>query len=174
MSTPLLSAKLVELRKQSGYSQQEVADYLGLTREGYSHYERSAREPSLESLVKLCKLYHVDINELINEETILISSISSDLPQNMMQGYISGVEVGAGVALGGGLSSIAGNIAVNITGNIQHLLKLFTGKNSDLDLTNISKDDIATLAQYKKLNKKNQKEVQQFIKFKHFNSKGEK
>ena len=33
MSTPLLSAKLVELRQQFGYSQQDVADYLGMTRE---------------------------------------------------------------------------------------------------------------------------------------------
>lgn len=172
MSTPLLSAKLVELRKQSGYSQQEVADYLGLTREGYSHYERNARDPSLESLVKLCRLYHVDINELINEETILIPT---DSPQNMTQGHtmsrgaISGM--GGGMAIG---TSITGSIALNITSNMQHLLKLFTGKNADIDLTNLSKDDIATLAQYKKLNKKNQKEVQQFIKFKHFISRGEK
>ena len=54
-----------------------------------------------------------------------------------------------------------------ITDNINHFLKLFTGKNATLDLTDISKDDIALLAQYKKLDKESQKEVRQFIKFKH-------
>ena len=71
MSTPLLAAKLTELRQNSNYSQQDIADYLGMTREGYSHYERNAREPSLNALVKLCKLYQIDISELINEENVL-------------------------------------------------------------------------------------------------------
>ena len=38
MSTPLLAAKLAELRQSRGISQKELADYLGITREAYSHY----------------------------------------------------------------------------------------------------------------------------------------
>ena len=49
--------------------------------------------------------------------------------------------------------------AQTITNNINHFLKLFSGKNSSLDLTGISKDDIAVLSQYKKLSKQDQKEV---------------
>ena len=146
MSTPLLSAKLVELRQQHGYAQQEVADCLGLTREGYSHYERNAREPSLETLVKLSKLYQIDISELINENTILPS-------ENTITERTATVE------------SRAVEIP-RVTNNMNHFLKLFTGKNTAIDLTDISKEDISVLAQYKKLDRQSQKEVRQFIKFK--------
>lgn len=147
MSTPLLAAKLVELRQQFNYSQVEVAAYLGMTREGYSHYERNSREPNLEALMKLSHLYKIDISELINEKTIPVSSKDRNL------------------------SSTAASSTNTITDNINHFLKIFTGKNSNLNLTDISKEDIAVLAQYKKLNKQCQKEVRQFIKFKHYITK---
>ena len=155
MSMPLLSAKLIELRQQFGYSQQDIADYLRLTREGYSHYERNTREPSLEVLVKLCKLYQIDISELVNEKTVLPTETTS-------------LNVGGGMAIG---KTIFSPSAQTITNNINHFLKLFIGKNSSLDLTGISKDDIAVLSQYKKLSKQDQKEVRQFIKFKQSLSK---
>lgn len=145
MSVPLLAAKLVELRQQFNYSQLEVADYLGITREGYSHYERNVREPSLETLMKLSRLYKIDISLLINEKTIPVpDNVSSE-------------------------NSTINNAPSDnaITNNINHFLKIFTGKNSRLDLTEITKEDITVLAQYKKLNKQCQKEVQQFIQFKH-------
>lgn len=145
MSIPLLAAKLVELRQQFNYSQLEVAGYLGMTREGYSHYERNVREPSLEALMKLSRLYKIDISVLINEKTVPVpDSVPSE--NNDMDNASS---------------------ANAITNNINHFLKIFTGKNSSLDLTEISKEDIAVLAQYKKLNKQCQKEVRQFIQFKH-------
>lgn len=149
MSVPLLAAKLVELRQQFNYSQVEVAAYLGMTREGYSHYERNSREPSLESLMRLSRLYGISISELINEKTIPVSS--KDMNRN--------------------LSSTAASSSNTITNNINHFLKIFTGKNSGLNLTDISKEDIAVLAQYKKLNKECQKEVRQFIKFKNYITK---
>lgn len=149
MSVPLLAAKLVELRQQFNYSQVEVAAYLGMTREGYSHYERNSREPNLEALMKLSRLYKIDISELINEKTIPVSR--KDMNRN--------------------LSSTAASSINTITDNINHFLKIFTGKNSGLNLTDISKEDIAVLAQYKKLNKQCQTEVRQFIKFKHYITK---
>lgn len=152
MSAPLLSAKLIELRQQHNYSQQEIADYLGLSREGYCHYERSVREPSLESLVRLSALYKIDISELINEKTILVSETTSELQAFKNENYLVG-------AFAKGTPSL-------LTDNLMHFLRLFSGKNTDLDLTDISKDDIRLLAQYKQLNKNDQKEVRQFIKFK--------
>lgn len=149
MSAPLLAAKLLELRQQFNYSQTEVADYLGMTREGYSHYERNSREPNLEALMRLSRLYKIDISELINEKTVPV-------PDKDMNN---------------GSSSTEDSSVNTITNNINHFLKIFTGRNSNLNLTDISKDDIAVLAEYKKLSKEGQKEVQQFIKFKHFITK---
>lgn len=149
MSVPLLAAKLVELRQQYNFSQTEVADYLGMTREGYSHYERNSREPSLESLMRLSRLYKIDISELINDKTVPVPDRAMD----------------------SGSPKTAVSSANTITDNINHFLKIFTGKNSNLNLTDISKDDIAVLAQYKKLDKQCQREVQQFIKFKRYITK---
>lgn len=149
MSVPLLAAKLVELRQQFNYSQLKVADYLGMTREGYSHYERNVREPSLEALMKLSHLYNIDISELINETTVPV-------PDSGMDRSPSGA---------------AASAVPTITDNINHFLKIFTGKNSGLDLTDISKEDVAILAQYKKLDGQCQKEVRQFIQFKRSISK---
>ena len=149
MSAPLLAAKLLELRQQFNYSQTEVADYLGMTREGYSHYERNSREPNLEALMRLSRLYKIDISELINEKTVPV-------PDKDMNN---------------GSSSTEDSSVNTITNNINHFLKIFTGRNSNLNLTDISKDDIAVLAEYKKLSKEGQKEVAQFIKFKHFITK---
>lgn len=145
MSVPLLAAKLVELRQQCNFSQTEVADYLGMTREGYSHYERNSREPSLEALMKLSRLYKINISELINEKTVPVPDRAMDNSS----------------------SSTKKPSTNTITNNINHFLKIFTGKNSNLNLMDISKDDIAVLAQYKKLDKQCQKEVRQFIQFKH-------
>lgn len=157
MSTPLLAAKLVELRQSKGLSQKDVADYLGITREAYSHYERATREPNLEVICKLAKLYEVDVAELVNERNVMPHlgaahgpSLFTDMPF-------------------GGLAnrSAAAEGESTITKNMNHLLKLLTGKNSNLDLSEVTKEDLSVLNSYKKLDKQAQKEVREFIKFKH-------
>lgn len=169
MPTPLLAAKLVELRNQHGLSQQQVAECLGMSREGYSHYERNAREPSLEAVVRLSKLYGISVSELVNEKTVLLTeNIQQDKgapPKVSVIGtascFVSPVVQGA----------VIGS-PPNITANIAHFLKLFTGRNTNLDVTDITKEDIAVLEQYKRLDRQSRKEVRQFIKFKqHYSEK---
>lgn len=168
MSTPLLAAKLVELRNQHGLSQLQVAECLGMSREGYSHYERSAREPSLEAIVRLSKLYGISVSELVNEETILLvenlqqnkKTLSKFSVINTASSFVLPVVQGAVM-----------DSSPNITANIEHFLKLFTGRNTNIDVTDISKEDIAVLEQYKRLDKQDRKEVRQFIKFKHYTAK---
>ena len=143
MSVPILAAKLIELRHRHGYSQQEVADYLDLTREGYSHYERNVREPNLETLVKLSRLYQINIAELVNEETILLSS-DSRRPT----------------------ASTVPASAANLTENLNHLLKLLSGKNISLDLTNTTKEDLQLFSSYLNLDKETKQEIQDFVRFK--------
>ena len=53
--------KLLHIETYEG----DLLSMLGMTREGYSHYERNSREPSLESLMRLSRLYKIDISELI-------------------------------------------------------------------------------------------------------------
>lgn len=163
MPAPLLSAKLVELRQSKGISQEKIADYLGITRQAYSHYERNTREPNLEIIIKLAKFYQIEISELINETTIPITfHISNTMFSKIASANTDFPIMGDGDMVSG---------TVMLSDNIKHFLKLFTGRNINLDLTNITKEDIEVLAQYKKLDKQTQKEVCQFIEFKHSQTK---
>lgn len=48
-----------KLRKERGYSQAEVADYLQTTQQHYSCYENGKNELPIRHLISLCRLYHV-------------------------------------------------------------------------------------------------------------------
>lgn len=49
--------KLIELRKALGYTQKEVARYLGKSRNAYTQYETGKSNPSFEDIIKLKKLF---------------------------------------------------------------------------------------------------------------------
>ena len=55
------------LRKLKGVSQQDVADYVGVTQSGYQKYETGQREPPIEVLKKLSEYFGVTIPELISD-----------------------------------------------------------------------------------------------------------
>ena len=66
MQTNLLAKRLKELRKAHGYTQDYVADFLGLVRQTYSHYETGKRSPSPEILFKLSGLYSISVDDLMH------------------------------------------------------------------------------------------------------------
>lgn len=57
--------RLYELRKQHGYSQDELADMLGVSRQAVSKWERSESSPDTDNLIALAKLYDVSLDELL-------------------------------------------------------------------------------------------------------------
>jgi transcriptional regulator with XRE-family HTH domain len=60
-----LHERLAKLRRQHGFTQQHVADRLGMSRGAYSNYELGSREPDAENLVTLAQLYDVTVDYLI-------------------------------------------------------------------------------------------------------------
>lgn len=61
----VIQNRLREFRTASEYTQQDVAVYLSITRQGYAHYESGRRDPDLETLIKLSELYQVSILDFI-------------------------------------------------------------------------------------------------------------
>ena len=55
---------MIELRKKFGYSQQEVADKLSITRQTYMKLENNDSSPTIKQLDTLALLYGVPIEEL--------------------------------------------------------------------------------------------------------------
>ena len=69
-----LGTKLSRLRKNKGYSQQEVADLLSVTQPAYHKWEADYSTPDLETLIKLSQLFEVDLGYLTEEGSNLISN----------------------------------------------------------------------------------------------------
>lgn len=61
----MLSDRLKQLREESGYNQEYVAEYLGVKQQTYSRYENSLSEPDIDSIIKVGKLYNVSIDYLL-------------------------------------------------------------------------------------------------------------
>ena len=68
--------KLRELRKLEGWTQEEVAKKLGVSKQTYSHYENEKRKPGLEMIQKLAKVYQVDIGIVFGNELKVNPEIS--------------------------------------------------------------------------------------------------
>ena len=56
------------IRKGNGYSQQQIADILNISRSTYTYYETGKSEPSQEKLKKFCEIFNVDYNTLFDCE----------------------------------------------------------------------------------------------------------
>ena len=60
--------KLKELRLQKGFTQRQIADYIGCLPSVYSRYENGDREPSIEVLILLSRFLGVSIDCLVENE----------------------------------------------------------------------------------------------------------
>ena len=63
-----IANRLVELRKKSGLSQEELADKLGLSRQAVSKWERAEASPDTDNLICLAKLYNVSLDDLLKTD----------------------------------------------------------------------------------------------------------
>lgn len=60
-----LSDKLRELRTAARYSQNKVAEILGVSQQTYSNYEKRDQPVGSDMIIKLCKLYGITADELL-------------------------------------------------------------------------------------------------------------
>ena len=54
-----------EARKQSGYSQKQVAEKLGIYQSNVSDWENNVSRPEYEKLIELAKMYETSLEELL-------------------------------------------------------------------------------------------------------------
>ena len=60
-----LGSKIQRTRKSQGYSQEKLAELIGVSRTHMGHIEQGRKSPSLELLEKIAKILRVKVNELI-------------------------------------------------------------------------------------------------------------
>ena len=64
----ILAEKIINLRKKNGWSQEELAEKLGVTRQSVSKYEGAQSIPDLDKILKLSELFGVTTDYLIKDE----------------------------------------------------------------------------------------------------------
>lgn len=75
-----LVARLRKLRDRYGYTQQDVADRIGVGKSAYRSYENNDRRIPVDVLTRVAALYNVSMDELLG------NSYRSEAPTNIIHG----------------------------------------------------------------------------------------
>lgn len=68
MNTNIIAKYLQFLRKSHNYTQEELAGRLDISRQAVSKWESGITMPDLDTLLKISKLYHITINEILEPD----------------------------------------------------------------------------------------------------------
>ena len=60
-----ITQRIKMLRKQNGYTQQQVANAVHVSRSAYSQYEMGLKQPTIDTLYQLADLYKCSIDYLV-------------------------------------------------------------------------------------------------------------
>ena len=71
--------KLVELRKKNGYSQEELAEKLGVSRQSVSKWESNNTYPETDKIIQIANLFECSMDDLINDK---ITDVDGALRKN--------------------------------------------------------------------------------------------
>jgi len=117
-----LSEKIIALRKQQGWSQEELAEHLGVSRQSVSKWESGASTPELDRLVQICSLFGVTADALIRDDLELDGSnaASDGKPRLSLQeayAYLAEYQVAARkIALGSAACTASPSVLVALSG----------------------------------------------------------
>jgi len=62
-----LSDKMQQYRRLNKYSQEKLAELLGVSRQAVTKWENGKSAPSTDNLIKLAAIYKIGLDELIND-----------------------------------------------------------------------------------------------------------
>ena len=63
-----LGNKLLKYRKINNYTQKQVADFLEISQSTYCDWESNTIFPKTENIIKIAKLYDLDLNEIFDND----------------------------------------------------------------------------------------------------------
>ena len=76
----ILADKIIELRKKAGWSQEELAAQLGVTRQSVSKWEGAQSVPDMEKVVQMSRLFGVTTDYLLKDEIETIEQPDTRVP----------------------------------------------------------------------------------------------
>ena len=66
-----IGEKLIELRKNNGLSQEQLAEKLNVTRQTISKWELGVSKPDIEKINEICKEFNIPVNEFMDENNVI-------------------------------------------------------------------------------------------------------
>ena len=97
--------RLLDLRRKAGYSQEQLADLLGVSRQAISKWEGAQGRPEVDNVVKLSQIYRVSTDFILTGSASVPSvceTSSAPAPRELSREYrfaLSALMVIAGAAL---------------------------------------------------------------------------
>ena len=76
----LVGSRLRESRKKLNYTQEKLAELIGVTKGAVSLYESEKRNPNLETLIEISYALGVSANYLLGQD-VIVEIESDDIPQ---------------------------------------------------------------------------------------------
>jgi len=75
----LLSEKLYKLRKNSGLSQEQLAEQLNVSRQAISKWEQGTAVPESEKLISISEYFSVTVDYLLKDDTVGITDTTDEV-----------------------------------------------------------------------------------------------
>ena len=71
----IISEKIKKYRRECGYTQKTLADLLGIDRSTYAYYESGRIKPDINNIMKLCKIFKVNYEDILESESNLQNNL---------------------------------------------------------------------------------------------------
>ena len=76
----ILADKIIELRKKNGWSQEELAEKLNVSRQSISKWEGAQSVPDMNRIIAMSQIFGVSTDVLLKDDLDLAPAFGSDLP----------------------------------------------------------------------------------------------
>ena len=104
-----MGEKLLKLRKARQWSQEELAEKIGVTRQAVSRWESGSAKPDAEKIIALCDLFGVSADYLLREEYAGETQVVTQMPAQVQEKQSNGV---TGVQILGALLLVLGVVVL--------------------------------------------------------------
>jgi transcriptional regulator with XRE-family HTH domain len=89
----ILADKIIELRKKNGWSQEELADKLGVSRQAVSKWESAQAVPDMNRIIRLSEIFGVSTDLLLKDELELSTAVPAELAESGLDGSARSVSM---------------------------------------------------------------------------------
>ena len=76
---------LKKLRKNKKMSQEELAEKVNVSRQSVSKWENGEAYPEMNNILELCKIFHCNIGELVNDNIIDLDALDEEVKMSVVK-----------------------------------------------------------------------------------------